>query len=205
VGRHETIEAIRSAFGGDDPKNAREISRQQVLGWMHSGDIEVRGCIFAMICEYERARHIKPWLDLEDYYGFVIPYLEQCIEENPDGEWSHSRYLAGHALFNQIVHFWKDESVPRTKLASIKQQLAELYKRGDAGVRDAVVNAVLEHLFENSELADFFKDWLADPVLASAYRDALLWTTEADKIPILKAPLQRLRSHRPGPPGRTHG
>jgi hypothetical protein len=60
--------------------------------------------------------------------------------------------------------------------------LAELYKRGDAEIRDAVVNAVLEHLFENSELADFYKDWQDDPVLTLAYRDALLWTTEWEKI-----------------------
>jgi hypothetical protein len=53
-----------------------------------------------------------------------------------------------------------------------------LYKAGDAGVRDALLNAVLEHLFENRELADFFKDWLDDPALAEVYRDALLWTTE---------------------------
>src|SRR5580704_17651949 len=164
-----TIEAICSAFGGDDPEKAGEISREQVLDWMQSRDIEVRGCICAMICEYERARHIKPWLDLEDYYGFVIPYLEQCIEENPDGEWSDSRYTAGYDLFKQIVHFWTGGSVPRTELAGIEQRLAELYKRSDAEVRDAVVNAVLEHLFENSELADFFKDWQDDPVLAPAY------------------------------------
>lgn len=172
------IEAICSAFGGDDPTKAREISKEEVLNWMRSRDPQVRGCIFAMISESERAKHVRPPLNFEDYYGFVIPYLEQCIEENPDGEWTNSRYLAGHDLVNWIVTFWNDVAIPRAKLAEIKERLAELYKRGDAGVRDAVLNAVLEHLFENNQLADFFKDWLADPILAPVYREALLWTTE---------------------------
>lgn len=175
---HLTIEAIRSAFGGDDPTKAREISKEEVFNWMRSRDIEVQGCIFTEISDWERAKHIRPPLDFEDYYGFVVPHLERCIEENPDGEWSNSRYLAGYGLVNWIVTFWNDAAVPRTKLVEIKHRLAELYKRGDAGVRDAVLNAVLEHLFENSQLADFFKDWLADPILAPVYRDALLWTTE---------------------------
>jgi len=173
-----TIKAICYAFGGDNPKRACEISKEQVLKWMRSGDIQVRGCICAMICEYERAEHITPPLNFEDYYGFVVPYLEQCIEENPNIEWVSSRYIAGHELVRWIVTFWNDESVPRTKLVEIKQRLAALYKRGEVGVRDAVLNAVLEHLFENGQLADFFKDWQADPDLALAYRDALLWTTE---------------------------
>lgn len=173
-----TIEDIVSTFGADDPTKAGETSRDQVIDWMRSGDIQVRGCIYAMICEYERTKRIKPPLDFDDYYGFVVPHLEQCIEENPDAKWTESRYIAGHELVRWIVSFWKDESVSRTKLTDIKQRLAELYKRGHAGVRDAVLNAVLEHLFENSEMADFFKDWQANPVLAPAYRDALLWTTE---------------------------
>ncbi len=145
---------------------------------MHSHDKQVQGCIFTKISDSERAKHIKPPLDFEDYYRFVIPYLEKCIEENPDGEWMSSRYIAGHELVFWIVSFWNDATVSRAKLAEIKQRLAELYKRGDAGVRDAVLNAVLEHLFENSQLVKFFEDWKADPLLAAVYRDALLWTTE---------------------------
>jgi len=171
---YATIEAIRSVFGRDDPTKAHQMSREQVLAWMRLPDIEVRGCLCSMLFEQERVKRIKPPLDFDDYFRFVIPYLEQCIEENPDSEWAESRYSAGSDLVHWIVRFWKDESVPRTKIADIKQRLAELYKRGNAGVRDAVLNAVLEHLFQYSGLADFFKDWQADPVLASVYRDALL-------------------------------
>lgn len=175
---HATIELICAAFGGDDPTLACEISREQVLDWMHSRDIQVQGCVLAMICDFDRAKHITPQLGFEDYYGFVVPHLIRCIEENPDSQWVHSRYIAGYDLVKWITTFWKDETVPRAILVEIKQRLADLYKSGDEGVRDAVLNAVLEHLFENGQLADFFKDWQDDPVLAHVYQDALLWRQE---------------------------
>ena len=172
------IEAICNAFGSDDSPATEDIPKQQVLEWMHSSSLKVRGCVYAMIVEEERAKHIKPALQFEDYYEFVVPYLEQCIERDPDTEWTESRYLAGHALVVWIVNFWESEAVPREKLAEIKSRLAALYRRGDESVRTAVVNAILEHLFENRSLAEYFGEWKADPVLASAYNDALLWTQE---------------------------
>jgi hypothetical protein len=175
----ETIAEMRSAFGRGDPSNAREVSKSKVLEWMRSADLQVRGALYTLISDAGRAKHIRPSLQFEDYYGFVLPYLEQCIEQNPDGEWTDSRYLAGHALVAWIFDFWNNEAVPRAKLAEIKHRLADLYKRGDAGVRDAVVNAVLEHLFENRQLATYFGDWKKDPVLERAYKDALSWTEKA--------------------------
>jgi hypothetical protein len=171
----KTIETICAAFGGEDPSSAGDIPKAQVLEWMRSGDLQVRGCIYAMIAEAERAQHIKLPLEFEDYYDFVVPYLEQCIEDNPSMEWVENRYTAGYALVQWIVSFWESEAVPREKIAAIKERLAALYKRGDVGVRDGVVNGVLEHLFEHPGLAEYFKDWQADPVLAPAYADALLW------------------------------
>jgi hypothetical protein len=175
----ETIEAMRSAFSRDDPVQAQEIPKSRVLEWMRSPDLQVRGALYTIIADAERAKHIRPPLQFEDYYGFVLEYLEQCIKENPDGEWSDSRYLAGHALVAWIFDFWNNEAVPRAKLTEIKHRLADLYRRGDKGVRDAVVNGVLEHLFENRQLATYFGDWRNDPVLGRAYKDALLWTEKA--------------------------
>jgi hypothetical protein len=172
----ETIAAIRSAFSGSDSGKASEIAKSRVLEWMRSPDLEVRGALYSMISNSERASHVKPALEFDDYYGFVLDYLEQCIEHNPDGEWADSRYLAGHQLVAWIVDFWNNKSVPRTRLAEIKRRLGDLYRRGDEDVRDGVLNGVLEHLFENRQLANYFKDWESDPVLARVYSDALLWT-----------------------------
>ena len=173
----EIIRSIRSAFGGEDPTKSRLVARAQILGWMRSSDIEVRGALYSKITNTECIKHIEPPLQFDDYFDFVIPYLEQCIEQDPDGDWSDSRYLAGHALVGWIKDFWnRKNEVPREKIAEIKDRLANLYRRGDGGVRDGLINGVLEHLFENRELARYFKDWERDPVLAHAYSEASLWT-----------------------------
>jgi hypothetical protein len=172
----KTIERIRSAFGGEDPTNAQPVPKADVLEWMKSTDLEVRGALYSKIANAEGAKHVVPALEFEDYYNFVVPYLEQCIEQDPDGEWADSRYLAGHQLVAWIVSFWNNETVPRDRLREIKHRLAELYIRGDKGVRDAVVNAVLEHLFEHRQLASYFKDWKKDKVLGEAYQAACAWT-----------------------------
>jgi len=172
----EIIAQIRSAFSGGNSGQTREIPKSRVLEWMRCPDMEVRGALYSMISNSERAGYVNPILEFDDYYGFVLDYLEQCIEQNPDGEWADSRYLAGHQLVAWIVDFWNNKAVPRAKLAEIKRRLGDLYRRGDEGVRDGVLNGVLEHLFENRQLANYFKDWESDPGLARVYSDALLWT-----------------------------
>jgi hypothetical protein len=172
----QAIDAIRSAFGGGDPTNARTVVKTEVLEWMKSPSLEVRGALYSKLANAEAAKHVEPPLEFDDYYDFVVPYLEQCIEQNPDGEWADSRYLAGHQLVAWTVKFWNDEKVPRKKLAEIKRRLADLYKRGDEDVRDAVVNGVLEHLFETRQLATCFNDWKSDPVLGVAYSAARAWS-----------------------------
>jgi hypothetical protein len=175
----ETIDAIRSAFGRGDPSAAQEIPKSRVLEWMRSPDLEVRGALYSMVTDPERASHIAPALQFDDYYSFVLDYLEQCIETNPEGEWVDSRYLAGHQLVAWIIDFWNNKAVPRARVTEVKDRVAAVYKRGDADVRDAVVNGVLEHLFEHKQWVNYFRDWEQDPVLASAYRDGMVWTKKA--------------------------
>lgn len=170
------IDAIRAAFGGDDPSKARVIAKSEVLKWMSEPDLEVRGALYSKLSNALCAKHIQPPLQFDDYFGFVVPYLEQCIEQNPDGQWTDSRYLAGHQLVAWINKFWSDSSVPRSRLAEIRERLAKLYRRGDADVRDGVINGVLEHLFENRQVAAFFQEWERDPDLSKAYKDARLWS-----------------------------
>jgi hypothetical protein len=171
----QIIRELRAAFGTRDSNDVPQIPKRRVVEWMSFPDLEVRGALYSMITDPQRAARVTPPLRFEDYYAFVIDYLEQCIVQGPDGEWSDSRYLAAHQLVAWIGNFWNDEAVPRAKIREIKRRLADVYKAGDPDVRDAILNGVLEHLFENRELANYFKDWERDPALAQAYRDALSW------------------------------
>jgi len=172
----QMIAAIRAAFTAVDSVESRAVSKTKVLEWMRSPDIEVRGALYSKIRDAALAKRIEPPLQFEDYFNLVVPYFEQCIEHDPDGEWSHSRYLAGHEFVSWILDFWNKKDVPREKLAEIKHRLGDLYRRGSEDVREGVINGVLEHLFENRQLANYFKEWESDPVLGRAYTDAMLWT-----------------------------
>jgi hypothetical protein len=169
------IGEILQAFDLSPIREPHQILREQVLRWMRLDDIEARGALYTMLCDVNRTQRVQPALSFEDYYDFVIPYLEQCIESNPDGDWSESRYIAAHQFTVWIVGWWNDKDVPREKLSRVKDRIAALYKRGDDGVRDGVTNGLLEHLCENKELAEFFRDWENDPDLAPAYLAAMEW------------------------------
>lgn len=171
----KTIDAIRSAFGYDDPSKVGQVPKSTVLEWMRSEDLEVLGAIYAKITKAEYAAHVVPPLEFDDYYNFVPAYLERCIEHNPQGEWAASRYIAGHQLVSWLNDFW-GKGVSPDLISKIKTQLADLYIKGNAEVRDALINSVLEHLFEKKHWVSFFKDWQTTPVLKDAYADALLWT-----------------------------
>jgi hypothetical protein len=58
-----------------------------------------------------------------------------------------------------------------------------LYIAGDAEVRQALVQATLEHLFENREVAEYFSDWKRHPVLSIAYDEAMQWVEAGGQSP----------------------
>ena len=173
------IAEMRASFGRDGSA-AHQVPKPKLLEWMRCPDINARGALYSLITDSACARLVTPPLEFDDYYAFVLDYLEECIERNPEGEWVETRYIAGHALVAWVVDFWGNQTIPRSKVAAIKSRLADLYRRGDQDVQDAVVNGVLEHLFENRQLAKCFKDWEVDPILAKAYHDAMLWGKKRD-------------------------
>jgi hypothetical protein len=64
--------------------------------------------------------------------------------------------------------------------------MAKLYREGDARLRRCLVDATLEHLFEQGKFRKFFADWKADPVLGVAHAEALEWVKGGGKTPLGK-------------------
>lgn len=70
-------------------------------------------------------------------------YQERCLREEPDGEWSDSRYSPANDLVNIFASLWRDSSVPRPVLEDLRDWLGRLYEQGDSDIRTCIVQATL--------------------------------------------------------------
>lgn len=174
------------------PANAEWIPKTDVIllsdirRWMGSGDIEVQGFTHGLL--HDRRFRIEPPITLEEYIVVTKLYYERCLRENPEGDWADSRYAAGADLVNIFASLWRDSSVPREVLQDLKAWLGNLYKDGDSDLRTCIVQATLEHLFEQEPIRALFSDWLDDPVLAEAHREASEWYKGGGSTPLGKLP-----------------
>jgi hypothetical protein len=157
------------------------IAADRVRGWMKSDDIEALGATFSLLHNPEHYSRINPPLKFEDYRRFHLRYYERCLNENPVGVWSDSRYLAAHSLVAWFNGLWNDNTVPREALTELKSLLERLYREGDKDLRCAIITGALEHLFENREVLKFFRDWKTDSVLLPAYEEALGYINRTDR------------------------
>jgi len=157
--------------------------------WMRSSDIEIVGFAHGMI--HDARFRIEPPLSVEEYVGFVKDYYERCLRDNPDGDWSDSRYSAGADLVNIFGSLWRDSQVPRPLLDDLKNFLARLYKHGDEEIRTCIVQATLERLVEQKPIRKFFSDWQKDPVLRIAYDESCLWPDGGGSTSLGKPPVEQ--------------
>ena len=167
------------AAGRTDP-----VAREDVRRWAISDDMETLGALVSLLDSPEFRTRVQPPLSFDEHQALFLRYTERCFLENSAGDWADSRYSAGWALVGWFIALWRKEAVPRKKLLEIKRMLARLYKSGNSEVRVCIVNATLEHLFEDRGVAKYFKDWKEDPVLAQAYADAMLWSDNGGTSPL---------------------
>jgi hypothetical protein len=151
----------------------RPIARQRMLEWMRADDIECMGAIYSLITDH--FDRIQPALQFDEYHPFVLTYFQRCLLEDPQSEWAETRYGAGHNIIGWFVWSWRDPSQRSSTVARLKEWLAALYVAGDSELRTCLVQATLEHLFENREVSDYFSDWKEQPVLSTAYGEAMEW------------------------------
>jgi hypothetical protein len=173
------LQEITSELTGEF--GSRPIARQRVLDWMQTDDIECMGAIHSVITEhYDR---VQPALQFDEYHSFVLTYFQRCLLEDPQSEWAATRYGAGHAFIGWFVWAWRRPERRTSTIPELKEWLAALYLAGDADVRTALVQATLEHLFENPEVVEYFSDWREHPVLSTAYDEAMEWVEHGGRSP----------------------
>lgn len=167
------LNSIIAKFNDTRNDNNNKIPREMVLNWMKNDNIEVKGAVYSFCTNSDYYVNVEPNLTAEDYYQFIKDYLKRCLIENPSGEWSETRYEAGWGLVNWFKSYWQDKSLPRDYVSELKEWLAEIYMSGDDDIRMCISTAVLEHLFDNKGISNFFSDWQNDPVLKQAFEEAM--------------------------------
>jgi hypothetical protein len=174
------------------PKDAEWTAKTDVVNlsdireWMASSDIEILGFTHHLLSN--RRFRVQPPISIAEYIEFTKSYYGRCFRENPDGDWSSSRFMAGTEMVNIFVSLWKDASVSRQILENLKGWLEQLYREGDQTIRTCVIQATLEHLFEQEQIREFFSDWQNDGVLTVAYSEASEWYKGGGTSPLGKPP-----------------
>jgi len=163
-----TIRQIEGAIMGTEM-----IPASLVKAWMSCDSLAVQGALTHLLAE--QSRRIQPSLSWEEVCNIFQNYYTRCLVENvPEGEYVPNKHIAGYELHNWFKYLWHEPSVSREYLLRLKVMLRDLYLENEH-LREVIVNAVLEHLFETPEIAEYFSDWKTSPTLEKAYDLAMEW------------------------------
>jgi hypothetical protein len=158
------------------------LSRDQVMEWATTDDLEALGALHFLLFDPEDSRRIEPNLTLAEYMDAELPYLERCLREDPQSQFADSRWEAGGLIANWVKDIWADERF-RAAVDQFVHWLARLYKStDDPDLRTCLVQATIEHLFEVEGIAERFRSWRDDPELKVAYDEAKLWKEGLDEL-----------------------
>ena len=95
-----------------------------------------------------------------------------CLKENPQGEWVHGRYEAGWEIAGHLKALAREGAVAEKEIDSIVSMLRDLYLDGDDTLRNCILNAVLEHVWQVASIRAHFVDWKRNECLRVALMEA---------------------------------
>ena len=157
--------------------NNNFIQKIQINKWKQSSNREVLGALVELLMDKKYYEKITPKLVFEDYYPFLFDYYINCMQEDFDGEWAHSDYIASYELRSFIEGIWNDKQLSEEKKINlrkeIKYKLEKLSLKANESFKKVIINGLLEHLFENQEIKNYFKDWKKKDTLNIFYTCAI--------------------------------
>lgn len=151
-------------------QSAPVIDRDEVLDLMQSPCIEIQGVVCHEILRPGVVDRIQPPLTHAQAEDFLRRYFTRCLAEDPQGDWSESRYGAMRAAASVIGAAWA--RLDETRKSQWKSWMSDLYRQGDPPIREALETGLFEHLFASREIAAYCRDWEQDSDLGPAYRFA---------------------------------
>ncbi len=160
------------------------ISAEQILEWMKSSDLEIQAIVCELLFDSARMKRVSPRLAFVDYRDFILQYLRQCIFKNPDSEHAESRWEACSTFANWFRLIWQDEELRRIAAPAAKNFASEMCTQSDPEIRRTMIQAALEHMFENPDVRVFFADWATEPALREAFDAASEWSLKGGHSPL---------------------
>jgi hypothetical protein len=170
------INRIQEAIQGP-----QKVPASEVKNWLRHRSLDVLSVATDLILEH--SRKIEPPLTMQEICDAVRDYYRRCLQEDRESEFVPSFHMAGYELVRWFRKLWGDPDVPREYLGDLKTMLAELYKASDEKKADRLVNAVIEHLFEMPEIAEFFANWKSDAALSTGFARAMEWVEKSPTKP----------------------
>lgn len=150
------------------------IPKSEVERWIASDDPEVLGAAYKLLVDAALADRIRPTPSFDEIFDFFLRYYEFCLKRDPMGEWVANRFIASCELVRVFESYW-DEGLDEKYFLSMKSLLRRLYLEGSPGLRQTIVQAIIEHLFEKVPIRGFFSDWRDDSELGQAYEQGSEW------------------------------
>jgi hypothetical protein len=160
----------------DAGRGAQKIPASTVRSWLRNPSVKVLGAVTLHILN--NSKRVEPPLTMEEICNTVQEYYKQCLIQGlDDGNYVPNRSIAGLEFVGWFQSLWRDSAVPREYVTRLKTMLRDLCMANEIP-QDQVVGAVLEHLFETPQIAEFFADWRSEPKLREAYDLAMEWARD---------------------------
>jgi hypothetical protein len=168
------------AIASDEDRQG-PISKADIAAGIRSDDTELAGAIYDIVTTDKLRKRIEPPVVGEELENLLMPYFERCILTDPKGEWTLTRYSAAWEAQGCMLKLWDSEGGSSKSFSRWKKWMEKLYRAGDEGIKRALVDGILEHLFEEKGVRQFFADWKTNPELKIAYDEAQLWADTQPK------------------------
>ena len=160
----------------DAARGTQKIPAAKVKVWLGHRSVEILGAVNVHIIQ--NSRRVEPPLSMEEICSTVQEYYRQCLIQNlQTSQYAPNRSVAGLGLVGWFQSLWRDHAVPRDYPIRLKTMLRELCVE-NLIPQDQMAGAVLEHLFETPEIAEFFGDWRSDSKLSKAFDLAMEWAKD---------------------------
>lgn len=100
----------------------QKISLDDVRFWLSSDNLELQGALNYYLGKQSFFTRIAPPLPKIEALEFILAYSARCLRENPNTDWTDSRYEACRGVVVLFRHYWELEE--SRQLDRIKQWIA---------------------------------------------------------------------------------